>query len=132
MYDVSKWMEPPERWPREMNKKGKPKKENLFLFSKYVLETVERFLASKDEERDMDLHVPMCSSPDIRSPVEKYQQAVSGRSGCRGSGLGTPLLDVFMSLFGNQPFFGVYCICSKVYCAKDRVLECIEGRGMIE
>ena len=70
------------------------KMEDLFLFSKYVLHTVESFFASEDEESDLELHVPMCSSPDIGSPVEKYKQAVSGRSGCKDSGMGTPLLDM--------------------------------------
>ena len=88
---MSRWVEPPERWPREMNRRGEAKKEDLFLFSKYVLHTVESFLASEDEESDLELHVPMCSSPDIGSPVEKYKQAVSG---CKDSGLGTPLLDM--------------------------------------
>eukprot|EP00731_Ephydatia_muelleri_P002243 Em0001g2243a len=75
-YDVSRWVEPPERWPLERNKRGEPKKEDLFLFSKYVLQTLESFLASDDQEIDLN-HLPICSSPDIRSPVEIYQQAVS-------------------------------------------------------
>eukprot|EP00731_Ephydatia_muelleri_P002218 Em0001g2218a len=64
------------QWPLERNKRGEPKKEDLFLFSKYVLQTLESFLASEDQEIDLD-HLPICSSSDIRSPVEKYQQAVS-------------------------------------------------------
>ena len=76
MYDVSSWVEPPKQWPLERNKRGEPKKEDLFLFSKYVLQTLESFLASEDQEIDLD-HLPICSSSDIRSPVEKYQQAVS-------------------------------------------------------
>eukprot|EP00731_Ephydatia_muelleri_P002235 Em0001g2235a len=33
-YDVSRSVEPPKQWPLERNKRGEPKKEDLFLFSK--------------------------------------------------------------------------------------------------
>ena len=59
------------------------------MFSKYVLQTVETFIASEDQEVGPD-HVPVCSSPDIASPAEMYQKAVC----VLGVGTGCPYMEV--------------------------------------
>ena len=107
-YDVARWVEAPPQWPRKVNKRGQPKKEELFLFSKYVLQTVDTFIASEDQGMEPE-HVPVCSSPDIKSPVEIYQRAVSSVGGVwEGRGL-------YASLYGYVCYDQVLAEAIKVW-----------------